>query len=307
LEAPVIVDLPDTNITAVSKQLVKLRESGGVVALGRVLTLIIETEFSEIEAAVADANGASRLHPARIIVLASEPKGGDKFARLDGQIRVGGDAGASEVVILRAYGSAASNPESLVTGLLLPDAPVVAWWPSGGPSNPSATPFGQIAQRRITDSARAGSGHLKQLAKHYRAGDGDMAWTRLTLWRSQLAALFQQHLERTVTAVEVLGGPDSPSADLLAAWLTLRLGVTASITRKQGGKAIHGIAGVRISFSDGELSIIRSTEVAKVKQTDAPNSQVLLPRRSNKDCLIEDMRYLGEDQVYGEVLVLCQR
>jgi len=298
----VIVDMPDTTVTSVSKKLVQLRDSAGVVALGRVLTLIIETEFGEIETAVAAANGASRLHPARIIVLASEPKGGARLARLDAQIRVGGDAGASEVVVLRAYGAAASNPESLVTGLLLPDAPVVSWWPSGGPDNPIATPFGQIAQRRITDSARHSPSFLKKLAKNYQPGDGDMAWTRLTLWRSQLAALFERHLNRTVTAVEVMGGSKSPSADLLAAWLTLRLGVSCEITRKHNGKQIHGVAGVKITFEDGFLSIMRSSELAKIKQTGAPNSQVLLPRRSNQDCLIEDMRYLGEDFSYGEVL-----
>jgi glucose-6-phosphate dehydrogenase assembly protein OpcA len=294
--------MPDTTVTSVSKKLVQLRDSAGVVALGRVLTLIIETEFGEIETAVAAANGASRLHPARIIVLASEPKGGARLARLDAQIRVGGDAGASEVVVLRAYGAAASNPESLVTGLLLPDAPVVSWWPSGGPENPVATPFGQISQRRITDSARHSPSFLKKLAKNYQPGDGDMAWTRLTLWRSQLAALFERHLNRTVTAVEVMGGSKSPSADLLAAWLTLRLGVSCEITRKHNGKQIHGVAGVKITFEDGFLSIMRSSELAKIKQTGAPNSQVLLPRRSNQDCLIEDMRYLGEDFSYGEVL-----
>lgn len=302
-----IIDLPDTTVTAVSKKLVQIRDAAGVVALGRVLTLIIDTEFGEIESAVAAANGASRLHPARIIVLAIEPKGGARLARLDAQIRVGGDAGASEVIVLRAYGAAASNPESLVTGLLLPDAPVVSWWPSGGPENPAESEFGKIAQRRITDSARCSPNFLRKLAKNYRAGDSDMAWTRLTLWRSQLAALFERHLNRTVTSIEVMGGSNSPSADLLSAWLALRLGVASEITRKRSGKQIHGIAGVKIGFEDGSLSIIRSSELAKIKQPDAPNSQVLLPRRSNQDCLIEDMRYLGEDFSYGEVLAAAFR
>ena len=38
-----IVDLPDTNTSKVSKALVKIREEGGAVALGRVLTLVIRT------------------------------------------------------------------------------------------------------------------------------------------------------------------------------------------------------------------------------------------------------------------------
>jgi hypothetical protein len=42
--------------------------------------------------------------------------------------------------------------------------------------------------------------------------------------------------------------------------------------------------------------------VAEINQTGAPHSSVLLPRRSNQDCLVEDMRFLGEDEVFGDVL-----
>ena len=43
--------------------------------------------------------------------------------RLDAQIRVGGDAGASEVIVLRLYGPLAEHGDSVVVPLLLPDAP----------------------------------------------------------------------------------------------------------------------------------------------------------------------------------------
>ncbi len=299
-----IVDLPNTTSSQIGKKLQELRESGGVVALGRVLTLLIETDFPHIEEAVKAANSASRLHPSRIIVLADDdqPLSGKSF--LDAEIRVGGDAGASEVVILKAHGAAASNPESLVMGLLLPDAPVVAWWPSVCSSNPSATAIGRIATRRIVDSAEQpdAPAFLADFAKHYRPGDGDMAWTRITLWRAQLAALFDQHLKRQVTAIEVIGSDLSPSAELLAKWLDLRLGVPVKIEHKLHGKNVEGIAGVIIHFADGELEIIRQDEVAQIQQTGAPDSSVLLPRRSNQDCLVEDMRFLGEDEVFGAVL-----
>jgi glucose-6-phosphate dehydrogenase assembly protein OpcA len=231
-----------------------------------------------------------------------QPLGGKSF--LDAEIRVGGDAGASEVVILKAHGAAASNTESLVMGLLLPDAPVVAWWPSSCSPNPSATAIGKIATRRIVDSAEQSDApaFLAEFAKHYRPGDGDMAWTRITLWRAQLAALFDQHLNRDVTSIEVIGSDRSPSAELLAKWLDLRLGVPVSIQHKLNGQSVEGIAGVLIHFADGNLEIIRHGEVAEINQTGAPHSSVLLPRRSNQDCLVEDMRFLGEDEVFGDVL-----
>ena len=133
LEATVIIDLPDTTVSKISRALVNVREEGGAVALGRVLTLIILTREGALEEVIEAANDASREHPMRVIVLMIDGTS-DTDSRLDAQIRVGGDAGASEVVTLRAFGEAGgSNLESLVTGLLLPDAPVVVWWPNKTP------------------------------------------------------------------------------------------------------------------------------------------------------------------------------
>ena len=76
-----IVDMPNTTSSLIGKKLQELRESGGVVALGRVLTLLIETDFAHIEEAVKAANSASRLHPSRIILLADDdqPEGADQI------------------------------------------------------------------------------------------------------------------------------------------------------------------------------------------------------------------------------------
>ena len=64
-----IVDLPDTTISQVAKRLVQVREEGGAVALGRVLTLVIATREEAAEPAIDAANDASREHPMRVIVL----------------------------------------------------------------------------------------------------------------------------------------------------------------------------------------------------------------------------------------------
>ncbi|PWL20373.1 MAG: OpcA protein [Candidatus Aquiluna sp. XM-24bin5] len=298
-----IVDMPSTTVSKIGKRLQELREAGGVVALGRVLTLIVETDLQNLESAVTAANGASKLHPSRIIVLAKDQSRGGTD-RLDAEIRVGGDAGASEVVILRAMGNAASNTESLVSGLMLPDAPVVAWWPSECSGNPSESPIGEIASRRITDASSQPDpmAFLQQLATNYTPGDGDMSWTRITLWRSQLAALFDAHGHRNVEKVVVYGALSSPSAHLLAAWLGQSLNAKTEVTEALDGKTVQGIAGVIVKFDSGELRILRSGQVALISQPDAPESSVLLPQRSDMDCLVEDMRYLGEDSVYGKVL-----
>lgn len=211
------VDLPNTTTAKISKALVKIREEGGAVALGRVLTLVISTSLGSEEEAIEAANDASREHPMRVIVISTERGAAAETttekARVDAEIRVGGDAGASEVVVLRVYGAAAEDEESLVTGLLLPDAPVVAWWPHDAPAVVSQSPLGRIAQRRITDSSTSSNPRLalQHLAATYAPGDTDFAWTRLTLWRALLAAVLDQPPYEPVTQVEVSGAADSPA------------------------------------------------------------------------------------------------
>jgi glucose-6-phosphate dehydrogenase assembly protein OpcA len=301
-----IVDLPDSTISQVSKTLVKIREEGGVVALGRVLTLIIATNLGHEEDAIEAANEASREHPMRVIVISTDDAPtGREVARLDAQIRVGGDAGASEVILLRAYGDIAADEEGLVTGLLLPDAPVVAWWPGKAPKVVSESPLGRIAQRRITDAAAQSNPRqsIIDLAETYEPGDTDFAWTRLTLWRTQLAAALDQPPYEPVTSVEVAGAADSPSTLLLAAWLKLQLQVPVDdelTTRATGSSGIHG---VRLHRASGTIELERSlVNVATLSQPGQPTHDLSLPRRSLRDCLAEELRRLDPDSLFGNVV-----
>lgn len=107
-----IIDLPNTTTSKISKELVLLREEGGANALGRVLTLILDTHDDATEAAISAANDASREHPMRVIALARPGQGESVEASLNAQIRVGGDAGASEVLVLHPLGEANSHGEA---------------------------------------------------------------------------------------------------------------------------------------------------------------------------------------------------
>jgi glucose-6-phosphate dehydrogenase assembly protein OpcA len=303
-----IVDLPDTTTSKISKTLVKIREEGGAVALGRVLTLVISTRRGEEEEAIAAANDASREHPMRVIVISLEPdnNGVAVESRLDAQIRVGGDAGASEVVIVRACGELASDQEGLVNGLLLPDAPVVVWWPGvAQPDVVSDSALGRIAQRRITDAATAPDtfAALNDLVKHYQPGDTDFAWTRLTLWRAQLAAVLDQPPYEPVTSVEVHGAADSPSTILLAAWLKLQLKVDVALEVSETNFASSGIQGVVLHRASGPVTLERTmANVATLSQPNQPTHDISLQRRSLRDCLAEELRRLDPDVLFGDVV-----
>ncbi|GAB3617522.1 glucose-6-phosphate dehydrogenase assembly protein OpcA [Okibacterium endophyticum] len=302
-----IIELPDTTVSSVSKRLVTVREEGGAVALGRVLTLVIISQFGEEEEAIEAANDASREHPMRVIVVSHAPEGqrDGEPARLDAEIRVGGDAGASEVVILRAHGDAANNQESLITGLLLPDAPVVAWWSIPAPAHVSRTPIGRIAQRRITDASESDDPQaaLAVLSQCYAPGDTDFAWTRLTLWRAQLAAVLDQPPYEPVTAVTVSGSHGSGSTLLLASWLQLQLQVPVDLELTPPGSVDTGIHGVRLVRPSGDVTLERPlSSVATLAQPNQPVQQLSLPRRNLRDCLAEELRRLDPDQLYGEVI-----
>jgi glucose-6-phosphate dehydrogenase assembly protein OpcA len=298
----VIVDLPDTTVSTIAKKLVSVREEGGAVALGRVLTLVIVSTGGFDEEAIEAANAASREHPMRVIVLVVQP---DAATGLDAQIRVGGDAGASEVVVLRARGEAADNQESLVNGLLLPDAPVVAWWPEDPPSAPASSAIGRMAQRRITDASTKPyvSDRLASLGHVYKPGDTDLAWTRLTHWREQLAAVLDQPPYESVIGVEVVGAGDSPSTGLLAAWLRMKLDVPVEWRYAPAEEWSHGIRSVRLVRASGDIVLERSNETdATLTQPGQPTHDIVLPRRSLRECLAEELRRLDPDLLYGRVI-----
>src|ERR1700739_1899256 len=95
-----IVDMPDTSTTAVNKKLDELRENAGVVTMGRVGTLIIRSDSDTLmEESIEAANAASHEHPSRVLVVTTGDADAAE-ARLDAQVRVGGDAGVGEGVAL---------------------------------------------------------------------------------------------------------------------------------------------------------------------------------------------------------------
>lgn len=295
-----IVDLPDTTTSQVSKEIMTMREDGGVVALGRVLTLVVITRSGHEEEAIEAANAASREHPCRIIVLAGGNSSGP--ASLDAQIRVGGDAGASEVVVLRGHGSLAAESESLVSALLLPDAPIVAWWPHGVPESAATSSIGRIAHRRITDSANEPNPRaaLEHISQTYVAGDTDLAWTRLTNWRIQLAAVMDHVSAEPVRRITVEGATDSPSTLLLASWLTLAIDAPVDIIDDPAGTGIRRVLLKRV---DGDIELLRpNLTVATLRQPNQPPQRIALPRRSLQACLAEELRRLDPDEVFGEVI-----
>lgn len=295
-----IRELPDTTTSRINAELTRLRAQGGAVTLGRVLTLVVVAEAGGTEPAIVAANEASNEHPCRVLVV-ERSRGVRGTARLDAEIRVGGDAGASEVVVLRPQGAMSPHPESVVLPLLLPDTPVVTWWPTRAPEVPSEDALGALARRRITDAAAARQpvAELAKRAAGYAPGDTDLAWTRLTRWRGLLAAALEQPPQERVTRAVVSGERSSASTELLAMWLRHALQVEVVRERSAG----PGLTSVVLERASGAISLTRPDgKVATLLQPGQPDRHVALVRRSLRESLTEELRRLDPDEVYGEVL-----
>ncbi|MEU4340800.1 glucose-6-phosphate dehydrogenase assembly protein OpcA [Nocardia sp. NPDC023852] len=292
-----IIDMPETTTGEVTKRLVQLRESNGVITMGRVLTLVVCTlDSSEAEDAIDAANDASREHPCRVVVLAR----GDREAetRLDAQIRVGGDAGAAEVIVLRLQGDLVNHENSVVIPFLLPDTPVVAWWPRGAPEFPSKDSVGRLAARRITDATFAADPQatIKKRLDSYASGDTDLAWSRITYWRALLAAALDEPPFEPVESVTVSGLRNEPALDMLAGWLATRLG--CPVRRRSGALRVE----VHRPSVDFAIERPQTGRTATVTRTGDPDQRIALARRETRDCLAEELRRLDADEIYAEAL-----
>lgn len=292
-----LTDLTDTTTADIRAALAKTRDLMGGPATGVVLNLIIMTDESGQHDAVRAASQAAREHPCRVLaVIARESRAS---SRLDAEIR-SGEGTPGQTVLLRLYGPMGEHADSVIMPLLVPDTPVVTWWHGLIPAVPSAQPLGVIAQRRITDAARARAPAeaLAALSAGYQPGDTDLSWTRATPWRSLLAATVDQELDAIYGGV-VAAEEHNPTADLLTAWLSSRLHVPFSREASVG----PGITEVRFSTAEGEVTICRPDgRVAALTRPGQPDRHVALQRRDIAELLAEELRHLDPDDVYSEAL-----
>ncbi|MEU8676536.1 glucose-6-phosphate dehydrogenase assembly protein OpcA [Streptomyces sp. NPDC048560] len=297
------IDLTETTSSKINQALVSGRRAIGTPAIGMVLTLVIVTDEENAYDALKAASDSSREHPSRIIAVikrVSRSPRSRRDARLDAEVRVGSDSGTGETVVLRLHGELANHAQSVVLPLLLPDAPVVVWWPQDAPADPAKDPLGALAQRRITDTYSAVR-PLDELAVRgatYSPGDTDLAWTRITPWRSMLAAALDQQAAEVVAA-SVEGESDNPSCELLAMWLADRLGVPVERTQSEG----PGLTAVRMETKNGTVTLHRPDgSLATLSMEGQPDRGVALKRRETAELLAEELRRLDPDTTYASAV-----
>ncbi|GAA4046613.1 glucose-6-phosphate dehydrogenase assembly protein OpcA [Streptomyces shaanxiensis] len=297
------IDLTDTTASKINKALVQGRRAIGTPAVGMVLTLVIVTDEENAYDALKAANDASHEHPSRTLVVIKRVSRSPRDrtqSRLDAEVRVGADAGSGETVVLRLYGEVSDHAQSVVLPLLLPDAPVVVWWPVNAPLDPANDPLGALAQRRVTDTY-ASEQPVRELSARsdtYTPGDTDLSWTRITPWRSMLAAALDQ-VVCEVQAVEVEGEEFNPSCELLAMWLADRLDVPVKRSLSSG----PGLTAVRMDTDCGPITLDRADgSLATLSIQGQPDRAVALKRRETAELIAEELRRLDPDDTYASAL-----
>ncbi|EFE65872.1 glucose-6-phosphate dehydrogenase assembly protein OpcA [Streptomyces sp. NWU49] len=297
------IDLTDTTASKINKALVQGRRAIGTPAVGMVLTLVVVTDEENAYDALKAAGDASHEHPSRTLVVIKRQARTPRertHPRLDAEVRLGSESGTGETVVLRTYGEVSEHADSVVLPLLLPDAPVVVWWPTDAPENPAKDPLGALAQRRITDlyAVENPSEVLEARVRSYAPGDTDLAWTRLTPWRSLLAAALDQ-APVTVTSAAVEAEADNPAAELLARWLEARLRVTVDRVVTDGPV----VTAVRLGTAEGDLVVDRPEgPLATLSLPGQPPRRVALKIRATSELIAEELRRLDADETYALAL-----
>lgn len=319
-----IINLPNTNTSKISAKIDELHEERGESATGRVLTLLIDTTLKELENALGAANAASREHPCRVIAIVRDWQSAnaslhnqnqgnqenqedqnqeEETPNLDAQVRFGADAGAGEIIILYPHNDLVRHPDTLVIPLLVPDAPIVAWWPTNAPENPAKDLLGAMASSRITDAQRASNTleTVQNLRKNWSSKDVDLSWTRITSWRAMLASMLDQPPHLPILSVKVSGPKHYVPLHLLAQWLKISLNVPVEIVEDSSA---HAITEVSLKRQDGELSLTRpsGSSQAIISLPGQASQPISMPIRSLQDCLSEELRRIDPDEIYAQLI-----
>lgn len=294
-----ITPMPNTTTSKIARGLVEAQEHY-TLTTSRVLTLIVVVNVDdEVDAVLDSVRDASHEHPSRVLVVITGSR--DAEPLLNAELRVGGEAGASEIVVMHLFGPLADNAESVVTPLLLPDTPIVVWWPTAAPEGPSKTPIGKLGQRRITYAAAKGD--LRRLSSGYAPGDTDMAWGEITQWRGIVASSLDRLPHEPVKRVEISGPSDSLAVDLAAAWMLDRLAVPVKRVVSDAPDEKFTIHSAQFFRETSDIIIEASEEGSvRVNVPGSPESMVALNTRSRAEILSEELRHLDADEAYAHTL-----
>jgi glucose-6-phosphate dehydrogenase assembly protein OpcA len=306
-------------------------EHAAAEARASVLNLITVVSTEErLRWATGVLGGLSRHHPSRTIILLSQEDRSE--AKLEASVSArtrtdGGHRVTTEQVLLHAHGRIAEHLASLVVPLVVPDLPVMLWWP-GRPDFESRlfNELVDLCDRLVvdTDDEFEEQDFRKLLDVSRSAGPscsiGDFNWARLMPWRHLMAQFFEPPQTRMrllqLEGVAVWYGAEGSDAQarLLAGWVKSRLrplGIEVPADLLEDPELPHGVSRFML-YTGGEdgrarFSVVRERGgrlIAQVRIGDQeqPGRTVRPAQRKPEDLLALEMTLPGHDIIYEEAL-----
>lgn len=306
-------------------------EHAAAEARASVLNLIAvvmnEAELGKVERVL---DGLSVMNPSRtLLLLAQHDRDAPKLeGRITGQTRTEtGHRVTTERVLLHAHGEVALHLASLVTPLLIPDLPVILWWP-GRPDfdSPLFDALCELADRLVVDTDEGfDDGALRRLLEvarrhHASASIGDFNWARLIPFRHLTAQFFDMpgmlaHLAR-IQGVTIHHGADGSStqAKLMAGWIRGRMAtvdINVPVDLHRDEEFEHGVSRMAV-YTRGDEGTGRFT-VRRVKggrlcaevrigDQDLVSRTVRFASRSAEELLAIELTLPGHDVLFEEAL-----
>jgi glucose-6-phosphate dehydrogenase assembly protein OpcA len=310
-------------------------EHAAAEARASTLNLVAVARTSEEERRVSHTlERMSVHHPSRTLILLAQEQ--HPTPKLEATVSaftdvVGPRLVANEQVLLHAHGPTAEHLASVVAPLLVPDLPVMLWWP--GRPHYEGRLFNELADlcdRLIIDSDDGlepgrDFGRLLHVARRRTAqiAVGDFNWARLLPWR-QVAAQFFDPLTvrdqlRSIRAVEAWSGSSGSDAQarLMCGWVQSRLArldVRVDRTLRQDDQAPAGLCRLNLRGEGGHTRFTITGKPNECLATDMeidgrsyPERTVRIATRDPADLLAVEMVETGHEATYEEALAAAAR
>jgi glucose-6-phosphate dehydrogenase assembly protein OpcA len=310
-------------------------EHAAAEARASVLNLItVVRSEAQLRSVSRVLDGLSVTNPSRtLILLAQHDRRADKLeAEVSAQDRTEtGHRVTTERVLLHAHGEVATHLASLVTPLLIPDLPVILWWP-GRPDfdNPLFDDLCELGDRLVVDTdegfEREDLVRLLDVAhrQQARASIGDFNWARLIPWRHLAAQFFDMPgmLPRLaqIHGVSVYHGRDGSTtqARLLGGWVQgrmARVGIDVPLELRLDDAHEHGVCRFLIYTAgpDGQarfsIAYLPGGRLcAEIRIGDQESARtVRMARRSAEELLGIELTLPGHDELFEEALAAAVR
>jgi glucose-6-phosphate dehydrogenase assembly protein OpcA len=253
-------------------------------------------------------------HPSRAIVLKTQD-GQDMGARVFAEcwMPFGGQQQiCSEGVEITAGPHLFAEVARICVPLRAPDLPVVLWCRGSGAFTLRAfDELFPLADKIVLDSstasgASAALAFIRSLRARHRVAD--LEWARLTGWREIMSHLFDDEelrapsFAQSVTSVRVgySGGAPTTGALYFASWIELAL--PAARLRFENTAGEPGLRSLTLSGAQGDLSLTRVAPNCIEVRGLGREYRAGLPPQDEAALMREELKILGPDPVFEEVL-----